>query len=194
MDEQQNTSEPTVMSPSRWQQVKDIFRSALEVPPNDLSGFLAAACGDDQELKREIVSLIEAHQRDGSFIDSPVFKEAAQLFENIEQLNEGDVIGHYEILSLLGKGGMGEVYLARDVNLGRRVALKFLSPEFKKNSDRVNRFEQEARSASALNHPNILTIHEIGEVDGRRFIATEFIEGENLRTRLRSGALSVMDT
>src|SRR5678816_3018175 len=111
-----------------------------------------------------------------------------------DRLNEGDVIGHYEILSLLGKGGMGEVYLARDVNLGRRVALKFLSPEFKKNSDRVNRFEQEARSASALNHPNILTIHEIGEVDGRRFIATEFIEGENLRTRLRSGALSVMDT
>ena len=194
MDEQQNTSEPTVMSPDRWQQVKEIFRSALEVPPNDLSGFLAVACGDDQELKREIVSLIKAHQRDGSFIDSPVFREAAQLFENIEQLNEGDVIGHYEILSLLGKGGMGEVYLARDVNLGRRVALKFLSPEFKKNSDRVNRFEQEARSASALNHPNILTIHEIGEVDGRRFIATEFIEGENLRTRLRSGALSVMDT
>ena len=131
MDEQQNTSEPTVMSPDRWQQVKEIFRSALEVPPNDLSGFLAVACGDDQELKREIVSLIKAHQRDGSFIDSPVFKEAAQLFESIEQLNEGDVIGHYEILSLLGKGGMGEVYLARDVNLGRRVALKFLSPEFK---------------------------------------------------------------
>ena len=194
MDKERNTSEPTVMSPDRWQRVKKIFRSALEVPPNQLSGFLAAACGDDQELRNEIDSLIEAHHRDGSFIDSPVFKEAAQLFESIEQLNEGDVIGHYEILSLLGKGGMGEVYLARDVNLGRRVALKFLSPEFKRNSERVNRFEQEARSASALNHPNILTIHEIGEVDGRRFIATEFIEGETLRTRLRRGALSLMDT
>ncbi|HSE24854.1 MAG TPA: protein kinase [Pyrinomonadaceae bacterium] len=193
MDEQENTSEPTVMSPGRWQRVKEIFRSAIEVPPNQLSGFLAAACGDDQELRNEINSLIEAHHRDGSFIDSPALKDAAQLFESIEQLNEGDVVGHYEILSLLGKGGMGEVYLARDVNLGRRVALKFLSPEFKRSSERVNRFEQEARSASALNHPNILTIHEIGEVDGRRFIATEFIEGENLRTRLRNGALSVID-
>jgi Tol biopolymer transport system component/tRNA A-37 threonylcarbamoyl transferase component Bud32 len=194
MDEQRNTSEPTVMSPDRWQIIKKIFLSVIDVPPSQRAGLLSAACGDDRELRNEVESLIEAHQREGSFIDSAAFKQVAQMFTSIEQLKQGDVVGHYEILSLLGKGGMGEVYLARDVNLNRRVALKFLSPEFKRTSERVNRFEQEARSASALNHPNILTIHEIGEVDGRRFIATEYIEGETLRTRLRSGALSVMDT
>jgi eukaryotic-like serine/threonine-protein kinase len=92
---------------------------------------------------------------------------------------------HYRIINRLGAGGMGEVYLAEDTTLGRRVALKVLPPEHMQDEERVRRFKQEAKSASALNHPNILTIHEVGEADGHHFIATEFIDGETLRALLR---------
>jgi serine/threonine protein kinase len=103
-------------------------------------------------------------------------------------------LGHYKIISALGAGGMGEVFLAQDVELERRVALKVLPDDFAENEDRVRRFVQEARAASALNHPNILTIYEIGERDGSHFIATEFIEGETLRQRLKSSSLSLRET
>src|SRR5215831_18745199 len=102
-------------------------------------------------------------------------------------LPERVTISHYRILSHIGAGGMGEVYLAEDINLGRRVALKVLPEQFNSDEDRLRRFEQEARAASALNNPNILTIYEIGEADGHHFIATEFIEGQTLRERLRNG-------
>ncbi len=106
----------------------------------------------------------------------------------------GTTLGHYEIRSKIGKGGMGEVYLALDSKLDRGVALKILSPEFAEDRDRMNRFILEARSASALNHPNIITIHEIGEIDGTHFIATEYIEGETLKTLLERSALSLKTT
>ena len=106
-------------------------------------------------------------------------------------LPAGQRIGHYEILSLLGKGGMGEVYLAQDHTLGRKVALKFLPLSFTKDADRLRRFEREARAASALNHPNILTIHEVGETDGQKFMATEFVDGETLRQKIAAGPLKV---
>src|SRR5438105_14721435 len=99
-------------------------------------------------------------------------------------LAAGKQLGPYEILSPLGKGGMGEVYLARDTRLKRRVALKLLPTQFTADADRVRRFEQEAEAASALNHPNIITIYEIGEVDGTHFIATEFISGLTLRQHM----------
>jgi serine/threonine protein kinase len=103
----------------------------------------------------------------------------------------GQRIGQYEIISMLGKGGMGEVYLAQDHKLGRKVALKFLPLSLTKDADRLRRFEREARAASALNHPNILTIHEVGEADGHKFIATEFIDGETLRQKIATGPLKV---
>ena len=109
-------------------------------------------------------------------------------------LSTGTTLGHYEIRSQIGKGGMGEVYLAQDAKLDRRVALKILSPEFAEDKDRMNRFILEARSASALNHPNIITIYEIGEANGLHFIATEYIEGETLQTKLKAESLSLQST
>src|SRR5213075_2772039 len=106
-------------------------------------------------------------------------------------LAAGEHVDRYEILSLLGSGGMGEVYLAHDEKLDRKIALKLLPPDFITNQQRLHRFQQEARTASALNHPNIITIHEIGQADDRPFIATEFIDGETLRERMKRGRLSV---
>ncbi len=109
-------------------------------------------------------------------------------------LASGKRLGRYEIKSPLGAGGMGEVYLAEDTKLDRKVALKILPPEFARDAERMSRFVREARSASALNHPNIITIHEIGETDGTHFIATEYIQGETLHTRLKQHPLDFKTT
>lgn len=175
------------MTPERWQQVKEIFQSALERAPGERSAFLANACGGDESLRKEVESLIAAHEKDGSFIDSPAYQGAAEMLEGDQELKAGQTIGHYEILSTLGKGGMGEVYLAQDTKLSRKIALKVLPGAFTQDQERLRRFEQEARATSALNHPNILTIFEIGEADGRHYIATEFIEGETLGQRIAVG-------
>ena len=131
--------------------------------------------------------LLESPEKDGSFIDSPAYEAAAGMLASDPELTVGQKIGHYEILSTLGKGGMGEVYLAQDTKLSRKVALKVLPGAFTQDQERLRRFEQEARATSALNHPNILTIFEIGEADGRHYIATEFIEGETLGQRIAVG-------
>ena len=175
------------MTPERWQQVKEIFQSALERAPGERSAFLANACGGDESLRKEVESLIASHEKDGSFIDSPAYQGAAEMLEGDQELKAGQTIGHYEILSTLGKGGMGEVYLAQDTKLSRKIALKVLPGAFTQDQERLRRFEQEARATSALNHPNILTIFEIGEADGRHYIATEFIEGETLGQRIAVG-------
>jgi eukaryotic-like serine/threonine-protein kinase len=180
------------MTPERWQKVKEIFHSALQQEPAQIQGFLSKACGDDVGLRQEVESLISSHERDGSFIDSPAFHVAAAMMVNEQgELTPGQAVGSYEIVSFLSRGGMGEVYLAEDKNLHRRVALKLLPPYLSQHSDRRHRFEQEARAASSLNHPNILTIHEIGNVAGGHFIATELVEGETLRQRISSGRLKM---
>jgi serine/threonine protein kinase len=121
-------------------------------------------------------------------METPAVAEVAHMIEiEIKKLEAGKRFGYYEIIKQIGAGGMGEVYRARDEKLNRDVAIKVLPASLSENHDRLSRFEQEAQAAGALNHPNILTIHEIGEVDGCRFIATEFIEGQTLRERLRSG-------
>jgi serine/threonine protein kinase len=171
------------MTPEHWQQVKEIFNSALEYEPAARAEYLSRVCSGNEPLRKELESLIVAHEKDGSFIDEPAFQAAAKRLAE-EPLVKGRMIGHYEILGVLGKGGMGEVYLATDTKLGRKVALKFLPAVFTTDKDRLRRFEREARAASALNQPNILTVHEIGQADGLRFIATEFVEGETLRQRV----------
>jgi serine/threonine protein kinase len=174
------------MTPERWQQVKELFHAALEREPKFRSDFLVRACGPDQSLRAEVESLLSSHEEEGSFIDSPAFAAAAELFAaGAVELQAGQEVGAYEVVAPIGRGGMGEVYLAADRRLGRKVALKLLPASFTQNTDRLRRFEQEARAASALNHPNILTIYEIGETAGVHFIATEFIEGETLRQYLR---------
>src|SRR5688572_12060464 len=174
------------MTPEDWQQVKQIFNSALEYQPGARAEYLSRACSGNDSLRHEVESLIASYEKAGSFIESPAYQAVAESLLD-ETLSTGRMLGHYEILGTLGKGGMGVVYLATDTNLGRKVALKFLPAFFTSQKDRLRRFEQEARATSALNHPNILTVHEIGEADGLRFIATEFVEGETLRQRIVSG-------
>jgi serine/threonine protein kinase/Tol biopolymer transport system component len=180
------------MTPQRYKKINELFRSALEQAPDQRAAFLDRECGGDVELRREVESLISTHEQTGSFIDSPAFEAAASLLTNTQSMPlAGQQISSYNILSLLGRGGMGEVYLAQDTRLGRKVALKLLTASSTKDEGRLRRFQQEARAASALNHPNILTIYEIGQVDNQRFIATEFIEGETLRKLLERTKMAV---
>ena len=183
------------MTPERWQQVKEIFNSAINYRPEERSSFISNACSGDEELRNQVESLIASHEESGSFIDKPAFEAAASLLmrEKIE-LNSGQMIASYEVISFISRGGMGEVYLAEDKRLGRKVALKLLPASFTTDDDRLRRFEQEARAASALNHPNIITIYEITKAAGSHVIATEFVEGETLRNRLNRSALTLAET
>jgi eukaryotic-like serine/threonine-protein kinase len=170
------------MTPERWQHVDELFHSALACEPALRAAFLARACSDDEPLLREVESLISFHEDQTSFIETPASDIAAGLLaKKPNQVEAGQQVSHYKVVSSLGVGGMGEVYLAEDQRLGRRIALKLLPAQFTTDAERVRRFEQEARAASALNHPNIVTIYEIGRVDSTHFIATEFIDGETLR-------------
>ena len=176
------------MTSEQWQSVKDLFEEALERAPIDRSAFLAKACVDDDLVRQEVESLLIAHENDAAFMNEPV----GNLIPNEKPiLTTGQRFGHYKEISLLGEGGMGQVYLAVDSRLGRKVALKLLPTSYKDNPDRALRLEQEARAASALNHPNIVTIHEIGETDSVQFMATEFVEGETLRVHMTNARMTV---
>ena len=180
------------MTADRWHKVEELYHAALERGPAGRAALLAEACGDDAELRCEVESLLAAHDRAHDFIEAPAAGEVARLLgDDPWRPVAGREVGRYRVLSLLGEGGMGAVFLAQDRSLGRKVAIKFLPPHLAEEEGRVRRFEREARAASALNHPNILTIHEIGEAEGRHFIATEFIEGDTLRRRMKSGKLSL---
>lgn len=182
------------MTPERWKKAKEIFHAALERAPEDRSAFLADACDGDQSLRREVESLIASHEQSGKFIDSPAYEAAAELLiEDKAELKSGQRFASYEIASFISRGGMGEVYLAQDRRLNRKVALKVLPASLTKEADRLRRFEQEARAASALNHPNIITIYEIVKVDSTHVIATEFVEGRTLRQVLSAEALDLSE-
>ena len=178
-----------------WQQVKDIFEGALESEGAQREAFLDRACSSDVELRREVESLLRSYGQAGSFMEAPAVALAAESFVGEQKkLLVGQRVKHYQVIGPIGEGGMGEVYLAKDTILGRRVALKVLPDFVVKDPDRLRRFKQEARSASTLNHPNVCVIHEIGETeDGRPFIAMEHIEGVTLRQRMNEQALKLGD-
>lgn len=178
------------MNPQRWQQIDQLFHSALERNGGERAAFLAHACIEDERLRQEVESLLSFHDLATSFIEKPAGDAAAELLvERHAPLTPGMMVNRYKILDLLGKGGMGEVYLAEDTELHRRIALKVLPAGFTRDSDRVRRFVREAHAASALNHPNIVTIHEIGRLDDVHFIVTEFIDGQTLRDQFRAGGM-----
>ncbi len=171
------------MSPERYEQLNDLFNEALELAPEQRARFLADACAGDESLRQEVEALLKVHENADSFLAKP----AAELEPGWPISDEtlplpGRQLGRFQVLSLLGAGGMGEVYAAHDTKLQRPVALKMLPAHFTLNPERLRRFEQEAMAASSLNHPNIITIYDIGETEAGRFIAMEFVQGQTLRT------------
>ncbi|MDT5271669.1 MAG: eukaryotic-like serine/threonine-protein kinase [Acidobacteriota bacterium] len=182
------------MRAERFGRIDDILGAALEREEGARPAFLDSACAGDDELRSEVESLLAAHGRAVNFIESNALEVLARAAaRRAEPDRVGRSLGPYKILSPLGAGGMGEVYLAEDVRLNRRVALKLLPAAFTDDPERVRRFEREAHAASALNHPNIVTIHEVGEWDGVHFIATEFVEGRTLRSLIAGEGLKVGD-
>src|SRR5215475_11384621 len=184
------------MDEQRWRQVETVYHAALEREPGARDAFLAQACMGDEELRREVEELLRYDGAAESFIKCNALAFEARRLEPEElsqtgpQLLPGQHIGTYKILSLLGRGGMGVVYRARDERLRRDVAIKVLPASLSHDADQVRRFEQEAHATSALNHPNILTVFDIGAQDGAPFIVAELLDGAELRSQLEQGALS----
>jgi eukaryotic-like serine/threonine-protein kinase len=182
------------MKPESWQQITELYHATVAHPPEERRSFLDQACEGDEELRSQVERLVAAHEHSSDFIESPAFADAPELLiPGQPGALAGQRIGHYRVEALLGAGGMGEVYLARDEQLGRKVALKLLPEHLTADETQLNRFKREARTASALNHPNILTVHEIGVDGSRHFIATEFIEGETLRATMRRRRLDLRE-
>jgi serine/threonine protein kinase len=184
------------MTPERYQQIGALFDAALERPSDERSAWLEKASGDDADLRGEVENLLANHVASDTFLGRPAMDVAAELLAQNPPAKidvVGRQISHYQILSLLGAGGMGQVYLAKDARLGRPVALKLLPPRYLENASHIRRFEREALAASALNHPNILTIYEFGADGDTHFLATEFVQGETLRQRSQRGALTIAE-
>ncbi|MBI3427487.1 MAG: serine/threonine-protein kinase [Acidobacteria bacterium] len=178
------------MTPERWEQIGNLYEAASALSAAPRAAFLAQACAGDAELRREIEAMLAAEQSVGDFIAAPAMRDAAQLVSAQPQgLRIGQRLGHYELLAFVGAGGMGEVYAAQDTRLGRKVAVKVLPAALARDDERLRRFEQEARAVGMLNHPNILTLHDVGTHETVPYLVSELLAGETLRTWLKRGPL-----
>ena len=182
-----------IMTPERWEQITEIYQSALEINSSERLAFLDEACAGDPDLRREVESLLKAEAAAGDFIARPAFHDAASLLTVKEEapLAVGQNLGHYRIISRLGAGGMGEVYLAKDFRLNRDVALKVLPSEYARNPNYLRRFRTEAEAAATLNHPNVAVVYSVEKVDGRIFITMEYVAGKTLDASIPPGGFDV---
>src|SRR5262245_4140244 len=190
------------MTPERWRRANQLFHSAYQLAPEERAAFIETSCADDEPLRLKLLAMLDAAQEDDHQFSAPVWEKAANAIPVAEgaevakmQLAARQRIGHYEVLNHLESGGMCEVWLADDTRVRRKVALKLLPARFTTDAERVRRFEQEAYATSALNHPNILTVYDIGDHEGAPYIVAELLEGANLRAllapRAEAGGLPV---
>ena len=180
------------MESKRWRKIESLFHAVREKVDGERAVFLDKACGDDILLRKEVEDLFASSETSDSFLEKPILEKAMNLLvQEQPDMLLGQLFGHFKILSSLGKGGMGEVYLAEDLRLGRKVALKLLPSTLSQDGERLRRFEQEARSASSLSHPNIITVYEIRKENDTPFIALEYVEGVTLRHQMVQAALKL---
>jgi tetratricopeptide (TPR) repeat protein len=188
-----------ITDPARWRRIESILDLALDLPPAERSALLDESCADDSGLRTEVEAVLAADAQAGGFLSTPAGEYAPDLLADaaVEDKGEPDLAGHqmgpYRLLREIGGGGMGTVYEAEDARLGRRVAIKLLPPEYSRDRRAKERFLREARAAAAVDHPNLCTVHDVGESDGRLYLVLSFYEGETLRERIRRGPLPLAE-
>jgi eukaryotic-like serine/threonine-protein kinase len=188
-----------MMNVKRWQEIERIFNAALEHEPAKRAAFLKEVCAEDESLRAEVESLLINDKQAGSLLKAPAMEVAArELAADLGTLTPlsliGKTVSHYRIVDRIGKGGMGEVYKAKDQKLGRDVAIKFLPNEFARDADRVARFQREAQLLASLNDSNIAAIYELAKSNGTNFLVLELIEGDTLAERLKRGPIPVEES